>query len=100
MLPTKGKGDCSMQAFEIDDDANFCHSITELKSPDAQKGVAVAPRRMLEVSKCEILKVYRLRATSVEPMSVYVPRRNTGMGFQDDLYSDCYAGKPSMTIDE
>lgn len=95
-----GKGDTGVRSFELSDQDGFCHPISELKALDPHKGVAVFPRRCLDTAKCEIFKILRLKSNNVEPFSIMVPRRNAAMVFQEDLYPDCFAGKPSMTIDE
>jgi len=95
-----GKGDSGIRAYEISDQEGFCHPITEVKMTEPQKGIAVLPRRALDTAKCEIFKVLRLKSSSVERVSVMVPRRNAANVFQEDIYPDCYSGKPSMSIDE
>ncbi|MES1923600.1 hypothetical protein MHBO_005201, partial [Bonamia ostreae] len=94
-----GKGDCGIRAFELSEQEGFCHFVTELKMMHPQKGVAVIPRRRLDTSKCEIFKALRLKSSSIEPVSIMVPRRNSVNVFQEDIYPDCISGKPAISID-
>lgn len=67
-----GKGDTSVRFYELTDQEGFCHYLSEFRCASPQKGVAFMPRRGVDVSKAELLKIYRLTRDSVQPASLVV----------------------------
>jgi len=55
------------------------------------------PKRGVDVSVCEIARLYKAIGTMVEPVSFQVPRKSDM--FQDDLFPDTLSGEPALTAD-
>lgn len=92
-----GKGDGNIRYYEFADDQLY--DISEFQSTDAQRGLAVAPKRYVNIQENEILRVYKLlNDNSIEPVSFIVPRRT--VMFQDDIYPDAPADKYAQTSEE
>lgn len=60
------------------DEQPFLFSLSEYKSSDPQRGLAFMPKRYLNVSECEIARVYKVHTDRVEPISFKVPRKVRG----------------------
>jgi len=57
-------------------------------------------KRACDVWKCEVNRFFKLTKNSIIPISFVVPRKSGGEVFQEDIYPDCYAGKPALSADE
>jgi hypothetical protein len=95
-----GKGDGNIRYYEVTNDDKFIYYLSEYKSNVPQRGVCVLPKRAVNVSECEIDRLYKVTGDGkiIEPISFQVPRKGTDI-FQDDLYPDAYAGEPSLTAE-
>lgn len=93
-----GKGDGNIRYYEmVDGDPHAC-PINEYRSTTAARGMAMIPKRAMDISKCETVRLLKLTSDSVVPLHVYVPRKSDA--FQDDIFPDCYAGQASMSCDD
>ncbi len=70
-----GKGDGNIRYYEIVDDAPYIHYLSEFKSNVPQRGMCMLPKRAVNVSECEIVRVLKLGVKLVEPISFQVPRK-------------------------
>ncbi|KAF6298880.1 hypothetical protein mRhiFer1_008929 [Rhinolophus ferrumequinum] len=93
-----GKGDSSIRYFEITDEAPFVHYLNTFSSKEPQRGMGFMPKRGLDVSKCEIARLYKLHERKCEPIIMTVPRKSDL--FQDDLYPDTPGPEPALEADE
>jgi len=93
-----GKGDGNIRYFEVVDEAPYIHYLTEYKSNVAQRGMCMMPKRSVNVSECEIVRLLKVTVNAVEPISMQVPRKSDI--FQDDIFPDCFAGEPALTSSE
>jgi len=93
-----GKGDGNIRYYEIVDEAPFIHYLTEFKSATPQRGLGFIPKRIVNVSECEVARALKLTTNKMEPISFRVPRKSDI--FQDDLYPDTISGEPSLTAEE
>jgi len=95
-----GKGDGNIRYYEMTDDAKPIYFLTEFKSSTPQRGIGALPKRAVNVSECEIQRLYKISGDGkmIEPISFQVPRRSDL--FQDDLYPECYAGESSVSAHE
>lgn len=93
-----GKGDGNIRYYEMVDDKPFFYYINEFKSSAPQRGMGMLPKRGVNVSSCEVVRLYKAETTKVEPISFIVPRKSDL--YQDDLYPDAYAGISSVTADD
>lgn len=98
VLFVAGKGDGNIRYYEIVDEAPYIHYLTEFKSASPQRGMCMVPKRSVNVSECEIVRMLKVGVKTVEPISMLVPRKSDI--FQDDIYPDCYAGEPALTSQE
>lgn len=69
------------------DEQPWCFAINEFRSTTAAKGMAMIPKRGLNVMKCETARLLKLTSNSIEPLSFVVPRKVTRGVW-------CNAGKP------
>jgi WD40 repeat protein len=93
-----GKGDGNVRYYEIVDEKPYFYFLSEYKSSNPQRGMAMLPKRAVNVSACEILRLFKIESNKVEPISFTVPRKSDL--FQDDLYPNCYSGTPVLSAEE
>lgn len=93
-----GKGDGNIRYYEMVDDKPYFYYLSEYKSNNPQRGMAMLPKRAVNVGACEILRLLKVEGAKVEPISFTVPRKSDL--FQDDLYPNCFAGVPGLTADQ
>jgi hypothetical protein len=93
-----GKGDGNIRYFEMTEDKPWQFLLSQYSSNEPQRGMGWLPKRGVNVSNCEIARVYKLAANHVEPISFVVPRKSDS--FQEDLFPDCISGEPALTSDE
>lgn len=67
--------DGNIRFYEMVDEQPFVFYLSEHKSADPQRGLAFMPKRYLNVSECEIARVYKVHTDRVEPISFKVPRK-------------------------
>jgi len=95
LLFIAGKGDGNIRYYEVVPEAPYIHFISEYKSATPQRGACIMPKRCLNVSDCEVVRLLKVGTKTVEPISFQVPRKSDI--FQDDLYPDCFSGEYSLT---
>ncbi|PAA67299.1 hypothetical protein BOX15_Mlig026481g1, partial [Macrostomum lignano] len=99
LLYLVGKGDSVIRYFEVTDDAPYVHFLNVFQSSEPQRGMGWMPKRGLDVSSCEISRLYKLHQKGLcEPISFTVPRKSEL--FQDDLYPDTCAESYALTAEE
>jgi coronin-1B/1C/6 len=98
MLYLAGKGDGNIRYWEVVDEAQYVYPLSEFKTPDPQRGLAFMPKRALNVTDCEIARVYKVHPDRIEPISFTVPRKSDQ--FQSDIYPDTVGDKPSLTSEQ
>jgi len=98
VLFVAGKGDGNIRYYEIVDEAPYIHYLTEFKSNVPQRGMCMIPKRAVNVSDCEIVRMLKVGTKMVEPISMQVPRKSDI--FQEDIFPDCYAGEPALSSSE
>eukprot|EP00004_Rigifila_ramosa_P015451 TRINITY_DN357_c0_g1_i2.p1 TRINITY_DN357_c0_g1~~TRINITY_DN357_c0_g1_i2.p1 ORF type:complete len:389 (-),score=86.06 TRINITY_DN357_c0_g1_i2:39-1205(-) len=86
MLYLAGKGDGNVRYFEMIDENPFVYSLSEHKDSVPQRGMAMLPKRCVDVSKCEMARLYKLTGPTIQPISFVAPRK--GDGFHADIYPD------------
>jgi len=93
-----GKGDGNIRYYEVTNDDKFVYYLSEYKSNVPQRGIGFLPKRAVNVSECEIDRVFKITGDgkTIEPISFQVPRKGTDI-FQDDIFPDAYAGEYSLT---
>jgi hypothetical protein len=101
ILYLAGKGDGNIRYYEIvGNDDKLIYYLSEYKSATPQRGIAQLPKRGVDVSVCEVDRLYKVDGAGkwVEPISFQVPRKSDA--FQDDIFPDCFSGEPSCTSEE
>ncbi|XP_023818257.1 coronin-6 isoform X1 [Oryzias latipes] len=93
-----GKGDSSIRYFEITEEPPYVHYLSTFSSKEPQRGMGFMPKRGVDVSKCEIARLYKLLDKKCEPITMTVPRKSDL--FQDDLYPDTAGPEPAMEPEE
>lgn len=93
-----GKGDGNIRYYEMVNQAPYAFPLADFRSSVSAKGVAMVPKRGLNVMSCEIARAMKLTTNSVAPISFYVPRKSDA--FQEDLYPDTKSSEPSHTADQ
>jgi len=93
-----GKGDGNVRYFEIVDESPYVHYLSEFKSNTPQRGGCMVPKRMVNVSECEIVRFLKVGTKTMEPISFQVPRKSDV--FQDDIFPDCFSGEFSLSASE
>ncbi|KAG5176878.1 hypothetical protein JKP88DRAFT_334438, partial [Tribonema minus] len=98
LLYLAGKGDGNIRYYEFVDENPFCFAISEYRSTVAAKGMAMVPKRGLNIMQCETARLLKLTTSSVEPLSFMVPRKSDA--FQDDLFPPTQSGTASLSADQ
>jgi len=93
-----GKGDGNVRLYEIVDEAPYIHYLNEYKSNTPQRGMCMVPKRCVNVSDCEIVRLMKVGVKTVEPIAFQVPRKSDV--FQDDIFPDCFSGEYTLTADQ
>jgi len=94
-----GKGDGNVRYYEVVEDAVVLYYLSEMKTNTPQRGLCTLPKRAVNISECEIVRMLKVGVKTVEPVSFQVPRKGTDV-FQDDIFPDCFAGEPALAADE
>jgi len=93
-----GKGDGNIRYYELVDEKPYLHYLSEYKSNTPARGMAMYPKRGVNVSECEIVRLCKVGVKTVEPIAFCVPRKSDL--FQDDLFPLAFSGEPTLTADE
>jgi coronin-1B/1C/6 len=98
LLYLAGKGDGNVRFYEFVNENPHCFPISDFRSQTPAKGMAMVPKRGLNVMGCETSRLLKLTSNSVEPLSFSVPRKSDA--FQDDLYPPTIAPESCHTAAE
>jgi len=93
-----GKGDGNIRYYEMVDEAPYIHYLSEFKSATPQRGMCLMPKRAVNVSECEIVRILKLSTKLLEPIAFQVPRKSDI--FQDDIFPPCFSGEPTLSADQ
>jgi coronin-1B/1C/6 len=100
ILYLAGKGEGNISYSELVNDDKICYQLSAYRNTEPQKGGGWLPKRACQVWKCEVARFYKLTANSVIPISFIVPRKAGGEIFQEDIFPNAYAGRPSTQADD
>ena len=98
LLFLAGKGDGNFRYYELDSSPPFLHYVNNYKSTTPCKGFTFIPKRRVNVGTGEVMRAYKLTGTTVEAITVRVPRK--AEGFQEDIYPDCVGVTPGLRVKE
>lgn len=69
-----GKGDSTIYAFEITEEAPYICPLSHHRCSNLHQGLSFLPKNVCDVSNVEFAKALRLTNNSIEPLSFTVPR--------------------------
>jgi len=98
LLFLAGKGDGNIRYYEVVNEDPYLHVISEFKSAQPQRGVAMLPKVAVDTTLCEVVRLMKLTTNSVVPVMFQVPRKSEL--FQADLFPDTAAPEPTATAAE
>jgi coronin-1B/1C/6 len=98
LLYLAGKGDGNVRVYEVISDGDSLQAITDFRSNVSAKGMAMIPKRGLNIIHNETARLLKLTTNSVEPLSFFVPRK--AEGFQEDIFPDTFSGEASHSAEE
>lgn len=102
LLYLAGKGDGNIRIYELVKDNPHYYAASNFMTKVSATGICAAPKSTVDVLKCETTRLLKLSKESgvgrVAEMKFIIPRKDAC--FQDDLFPDDYAGKPSQTADD
>jgi len=94
-----GKGDGAIRYYEFEEKEKAeLHYCSQYGSNDPTAAIGCMPKRGVDVNTCEIVKLFRVQGTKLEPLSFKVPRKSDL--FQDDIFPDCRSDEPSLTASQ
>jgi len=94
ILYLAGKGDGNIRYYEVVDEAPYYYYLSEFKSATPQRGMVTVPKRMVNVSECEVDRMLKLSVKMMEPVGFCVPRKSDI--FQDDIYPPTFSGESEI----
>jgi len=101
LLFLAGKGDGNIRYYEIEPEAPGkpeVYFVSQYGSNDPTAAIGSMPKRGCDVNTNEIVKLFRVVGTKLEPLSFKVPRKSDL--FQEDLFPDCRSDEPALTLDQ
>lgn len=93
-----GKGDGNMRFFEFTDASPFVYTLGEDRTTTSAKGLAVLPKRCVDVNRSEMVRFLKLTPRAVQGYSVLLPRK--AEGYDPEVYPDVVSGVPALTADK
>jgi len=98
LLFLAGKGDGNIRYFEAEPEAAGkpeLYFVSQYSSNDSTAAIGYMPKRGCDVNTNEIVKLFRVVGSKLEPLSFKVPRKSDL--FQDDIFPDCRSDEPALT---
>jgi len=92
------KGGAQVHYYEMvpkNNKGKMMHSLSYFGGKTGVKGMCFLPKRVCNVTDCEIARSFHLYSDHIAPVSYSVPRKSKL--FQIDIFPDTYAGQPSMS---
>ncbi|KAH7649368.1 coronin like WD40 repeat [Cryptosporidium bovis] len=96
LLTVYGKGDGNIRVFRFDDtNDDSLIQVEEVRTTKPQKGICFLPVRCLDISKSEVIRIFKAVSTdTIDIISLSLPRKQHV--YSEDIFPDCYAGIPSL----
>jgi len=95
------KGGAQVHYYEMvpkNNKGKMMHSLSYFGGKTGVKGMCFMPKRVCNVTDCEIARSFHLYSDHIAPVSYVVPRKSKL--FQTDIFPDTYAGQPSMSASD
>ncbi|XP_033105990.1 coronin-7-like [Anneissia japonica] len=99
MLFIASKGATSVTYMEVTNSQPYITQNSVYMGNAQQKGVAMVPKRALNVMSCEVNRLLQLTKNAILPLSYEVPRRSH-REFASELFPDTPGYDPAMTATE
>ncbi|XP_072040338.1 coronin-7-like [Amphiura filiformis] len=99
MVLLAGKGDSFISYVELTENSPYLTQGMQSVCEYQHKGMAMVPKRALDVMSCEVNRLLQLSQNAVIPIPYIVPRKNL-RGFPDDLFPDTQSDEAAMTAEE
>eukprot|EP00824_Muranothrix_gubernata_P019871 TRINITY_DN40044_c0_g1_i1.p1 TRINITY_DN40044_c0_g1~~TRINITY_DN40044_c0_g1_i1.p1 ORF type:complete len:538 (-),score=110.48 TRINITY_DN40044_c0_g1_i1:3-1520(-) len=93
-----GKGDPFVKFYDILDQEPFIEYLSAYKSNVCQMGCSFIPKRSVDTSKNEIMRLTKLTQHTLETISFVLPRKEAG--FQAELYMGIPSAVPALKCEE
>jgi len=96
-----GKGDGNIRYYEVipeEEPKKMVVYLSQYSSNQSGAAYGAAPKRACDVNSNEIMRIYKVTGTSMQPLQFTVPRKSEL--FQDDIFPPCRSDEPAMTAEE
>lgn len=100
MLYLGGKGDGSIRYYEVWRETVPIVACNTYTSSDPQKGLCMVPKTLLDTRQCEVARMYKLGTKTIVPIHFILPRKQSEMEFQEDVYPPTFAATPALSAAE
>jgi len=102
LLFLAGKGDGNIRYYEVEPENPTgkpeVYFLSQYGSNDPCAAIGCMPKRGCDVNTNEIVKLFRVVGTKLEPLSFKVPRKSDL--FQEDIFPDCRSDEPALTSEQ
>jgi len=101
LLFLAGKGDGNIRYYEVEPEAPGkpeVYFVSQYSSNESTAAIGSMPKRGCDVNTNEIVKLFRVNGTKLEPLSFKVPRKSDL--FQEDLFPDCRSDEPALNLEQ
>jgi len=100
LLFLAGKGDGNIRYYEVEPELAKpeVHFVSQYGSNESTAAIGCMPKRGCDVNTNEIVKLFRVVGTKLEPLSFKVPRKSDL--FQEDIFPDCRSDEPALTAEQ
>jgi len=97
-----GKGDGNIRYYEIEPEGTNgkpeVFFVSQYSSNESTSAIGNMPKRGCDVNTNEIVKLFRVVGTKLEPLSFKVPRKSDL--FQEDIFPDCRSDEPALSAEQ
>lgn len=92
------KGENNVKCFELmEEGLTFSF---EVGTADPIKGLCMMPKWCLDVRRCEFDRLYQLTHHSLLTIDMVLPRKQSEIEFQSDVFSPTFADQPALSSEE
>jgi len=102
LLFLAGKGDGNIRYYEVECNLPSgkpeVYFVSQYGSNEPCAAIGSMPKRGCDVNTNEIVKLFRVVGTKLEPLSFKVPRKSDL--FQEDIFPDCRSDEPALTAEQ
>ena len=100
-----GRGDGNIRYYEMIPEEPYFYFLSEYKSTDPQRGLALLPKRAVNTAESEIARFIKVYGSQpiLEPISFKVPRRSNSLtndAVSSEIYPETLAAEPTMSVQE